>query len=73
MPRYFLHERNDMDVTDQNGLELPDLQAARTVASGRLASDHKPCLQARRIEIEDEEGRVIDTVWLSDVVQIVSI
>jgi hypothetical protein len=70
MPKFFLCERNDMDVADQDGLELPDVASARTVASGRLALDQTPCLDARRIDIEDEQGRVIDTVWLRDVVQI---
>jgi hypothetical protein len=67
MPRYFLNQRNAMDVTDEEGVELPDLEAARTVASGRLVLEETRCLEARRIDIADEQGRVVDTVWFRDV------
>jgi hypothetical protein len=70
MPRFFLNQRNTLDVTDEEGVDLPDLEAARTVASGRLVLDQTRCLEARRIDIEDEEGRVVDTVWFRDVVTI---
>ena len=33
MPRYYFHLLNDVDVPDQEGKELPDLEAARAQAS----------------------------------------
>lgn len=77
MPRYYFHLYNDVDAPDDEGKELPDLKAAREVArdnarftfsqtvmdEGRASLDH-------RIDIEDEHGRVLDTVWFRDVVRI---
>jgi hypothetical protein len=53
MPRYYFHVRNDEDVRDDEGQELPDLHAARqcalegardlicgNVKQGRLNLDH---------------------------------
>ncbi|HEU4652021.1 MAG TPA: hypothetical protein VFS49_11470 [Croceibacterium sp.] len=32
MPRYFFHLHNDVDVLDEEGLNLPDLDSARETA-----------------------------------------
>jgi hypothetical protein len=69
MPKFFLRERNDLDLA-ADGMELPDLEAARTVASGRYIVDRSAAEATRRIDIEDEEGRVLDTVWFRDIVNI---
>lgn len=60
MPRYYLHVFNDEITLDEEGLELPDLEAARQEAleSARsLVCDavHKGYLNLdHRIEIETE-------------------
>lgn len=65
-----------MDVPDDEGRELPDLDAARARAralacfevsemvkeQGRVALNH-------RIDIEDAEGTILETVWFRDVVR----
>lgn len=77
MPRFYFHLLNDVDAPDGEGQELPDLEAAIkharhcariTIAEnvkdeGRFNRDH-------RIDIEDEDGRVLDTVWFRDAVQV---
>jgi hypothetical protein len=77
VPKYFFHLHNDVDARDEDGRELPDLAAAHQLArenarftfaetireEGRASLDH-------RIDIEDEDGRVLETVWFRDVVKI---
>ena len=77
MPRYFFHLHNDVDAPDSEGLLLDDLEAARKVAlqqarftaaetikeAGHFVADH-------RIDIEDENGTVLDTVYFRDAVRI---
>jgi hypothetical protein len=77
VPTYYFHLHNDIDARDQEGRDLPDLDAARKLArenarftfaetikdEGRANLDH-------RLDIEDEQGRVLDTVWFRDVVKI---
>ena len=77
MPRYFFHLHNDVDAPDREGSELDNLEAARkfglrqarfTAAetikeAGHIIGDH-------RIDIEDEEGSVLDTVYFRDAVKI---
>jgi hypothetical protein len=77
MPRFYFHLHNDVDAPDPEGKELPDLDAAREAAvrnarftfaetvkeNGRVNLDH-------RIDIENEGGLVLDTVWFRDVVTI---
>lgn len=79
MPRYYLHLRDDVDVPDHEGKNLPDVEAARSYAvelarfelaemvkrEGRIVLRH-------RIEIEDEAHRVVDTVWFREVVEVES-
>ena len=74
MPHYFFHLYDDLIVLDQEGKELPSLQAAREnaldnaremacaeVLDGHLNLKH-------RIEIADESGKVLATVPFRDVV-----
>jgi hypothetical protein len=77
VPRFYFHLLNDVDAPDEEGKELPDLEAAReharrcgrvTIAEsikdqGRFNLDH-------RIDIENERGEVLDTVLFRDVVQV---
>jgi hypothetical protein len=77
MPRFFFHLRDDLDVPDDEGTELPDVESARQQAlqdarslmcetlatSGRIALDHT-------IDIEDGEGTVLDTVVFRDALSI---
>jgi hypothetical protein len=77
VPRYYFHLYDDLDCPDTEGAELPDLEAARAKVShearllmgdllhreGRLALHH-------RIEIEDDDGIVVETVHFRDVVAI---
>jgi hypothetical protein len=77
MPRFYFHLLNDVDALDDEGKELPNLEAAREVArrnarftaaetlkeQGRLVLSH-------RIQIEDADGKVLDTVYFSDVLNI---
>ena len=75
MPRFYLHLRNDLDVPDEEGVELPDLAAARVKAFenarftlGQTALEEGKINFSHRIDIEDGQGRILDTVWFRDVV-----
>jgi hypothetical protein len=72
MPRYFFHVINDLVATDEEGMVLPDLDAAReqamdsarelvceAVHKGHLNLDH-------RIEVEDEEGNTLLSISYRD-------
>jgi hypothetical protein len=77
MPRFFFHLHDDIDLPDEEGIEVADLSAARKHATltaldlmcgvmkaeGRIALSHY-------IDIEDEGGRVLDTVRFADVVTV---
>lgn len=77
MPRYFFHLHNDVDAPDPDGLDLDNLDEARDFAlrqarftaaetikeAGHFIGDH-------RIDIEDENGTVLDTVYFRDAVKV---
>jgi hypothetical protein len=76
MPPYYFHLYNDMVVMDEEGRELPDMAAAREhaiegarslmaeqIMAGRLRLQH-------RIEVADEEGRVLMTIPFRELVNI---
>lgn len=77
MPRFYFHLHNDMDAPDEEGLNFDDLATARVYTihlarftaaeeikeTGRLVPDH-------RIDIENEQGEVLDTVLFRDAVEI---
>jgi hypothetical protein len=77
IPRFYFHLRNDLDVPDEEGLDFPDIEAAREHAfkDARFAS-RKPRWNEGKInfehsiDIEDEEGCVLDTVWFPDTVKV---
>lgn len=76
MPRYFFHLYNDVVAMDDEGVDLPDLAAARangikearemmveTVSEGRINFSH-------RIDIADESGAVVDSVTFGEAVAV---
>jgi hypothetical protein len=78
MPRYYFHRLNDVDVPDQEGKELPDLEAARAQASfnirftaGEILKEEGRITLGHHIQIEDADGTVLDTVYFGDVLKIV--
>ncbi len=79
MPRYYFNLRNDMSVDDEEGQELPDLEAARVWAqryaldmtAASVLEQHKINLQ-HRIEVTDESGQDVLTVEFGDVITVES-
>ena len=77
VPRFYFHLHNDMDVTDVEGIELPDLAAARALAvqqarvtfaetakeTGRIVLHH-------RIDIADEGGAILVSVKFGEAVKV---
>jgi hypothetical protein len=77
MPRYFFHLYNDIEAPDLEGVEMPNIAAARMAAihtarftvaetiktEGRFVGDH-------RIDIEDDDGKVLETIYFRDAVLI---
>jgi hypothetical protein len=76
MPRFYFNLRNDLVVDDEEGLELPDLAAAREYAlfnARSIAAEnvHKGKLNlSHRIEIADEDNQVLATVSFADAVKV---
>ena len=76
MPRFFFNIYDDVVVDDEEGLELPDAEAARRegirsaralaceqVLQGHLNVNH-------RIEVQDEDRRRIATIRFGEAVSI---
>jgi hypothetical protein len=75
MPRYFFHLRNDLDVPDPEGKELPDLDAARAQAlafavdmAAASVLEHRKLNLQHRIDVEDETGAILLTVTFGDAI-----
>ena len=77
MPRFYLHIRDgDHTIWDEEGYDLPDLtaaraeaiQGARTVLSEKLKIGEP--LDGQRIDIMDEAGSLLATVWFKDVFRV---
>ena len=72
MPRYYFHVFNDVVAIDEEGIELPDLDAAREQAmdSARelvCESIHKGHLNLdHRIEVEDEQRNKVLSISYRD-------
>ena len=69
MPRYYFHLHNDVDYSYPEGKELPDLAAARAWAieqvrftAGETVKEKSHMILHHRIDIEDADGQVLDTV-----------
>jgi hypothetical protein len=77
MDRFFFHLRNGMGwVCDEEGCELPDLEAARACAIGSIRSILKDEIDAGRIdlrgriEIADKGGRLLGVVPFHSAIEV---
>ena len=77
MPRYFFHLHNDVDAPDPDGVELRNLDEARAVAlhnarftAAETIKDEGHFIADHRIDVEDENGNVLATVYFRDAVKI---
>jgi len=77
MPKFYFHLYNDLNVPDREGAEFPDLPAARDNAVkqaralvGDTARRNGQIVLGHRIDIEDEAGKVVDSVSFGDAVTI---
>ena len=77
MPRYYFQLHNDIDVPDDEGKELPDLNAACDWAAcsarmvmGQTLKEEGTISLKHRIDVEDEQHAVLATVWFKDAVQV---
>jgi hypothetical protein len=77
MQRFYFHLHNDVDAPDDEGKELPDIDAARAYAEANAVDLMAATLKEKgrlnlghHIDIEDEHGKVLATVRFRDVVAI---
>lgn len=76
MPRYFFHLHNTVETRDEEGVELPDIVAARAVAEREarcIAAEevkHGELTLGHSIEVCDEVGTNMMTVRFGDVILI---
>lgn len=76
MPRYHLNLYNDVVSIDDEGVELPDLEAARDAAIVNIRDVMKDELVTghitlgHRVEIVNERGRILATVFFRDAVTV---
>lgn len=77
VPRYFFHLHNDVDAPDHEGWMLDNLESARKVAvkqarftAAETIKEAGHFIGNHRIDIEDENGSVLDTVYFRDAVKV---
>jgi hypothetical protein len=77
MPRFFFHLHNDIDTFDEGGTELPDLASAREHARAEAVhmaaasvTEHQRLYGDHRIDVADQTGEVLCSVFFREVVQI---
>jgi hypothetical protein len=77
VPRFYFHLFNDIEVPDEEGMELPNLDAARACAveqargmMGELVKSDARIVLDHRIDIEDVGQRVLDSVIFRDIINI---
>ena len=76
MPRYFFNVYDDVVAPDEEGMELPNLQAARlhALAGARdLISAqvrHGYLVRSHWIDVADEQGEIILSITFGDAVEI---
>jgi hypothetical protein len=77
VPRFYFHLHNSMDVPDDEGADLPSLDFARAhclrlvrVTFAETAKSEGRIVLHHRIDIENEQGRVLDTVHFGDAVRV---
>jgi len=74
--RYFFHLHNDVDTHDEEGRELPDIEAAhlaaeedaRTMAAESVRAGHLDITHC--VTVTDEAGRHLFSVTFGEVVEI---
>ena len=77
MPRFLFHAYNEVEAIDEEGADLPDLDAARAhaikCARDMMAEDVKSGFidLNHRIEVEDESGRVVAVVFYRDAFELI--
>jgi hypothetical protein len=66
-----------VDAPDEVGVELPDLDAARQLArhnlrftASEVIKEQGKLVPNHRIQIEDADGHVLDTIYVGDVVKV---
>lgn len=79
VPRFYFHLRNDLDVPDEEGKELPSLEAALELAAsearklaGEIVKESGRITLSHRIDIEDDRHTVLASVSIRDVVRVES-
>ena len=79
MPRFFFNLRNDISVDDEEGKELPSVEAAHEAArifaiemAAVSVADHQHLNLHHRIEVADEIGSTVIVVEFGDVVRVES-
>ena len=77
MPRFYFHLRNDLSVDDSEGMELPDVAAARRLAekyaldmSAASVLEHAKINLRHRIEVADAKGETVLVVEFGDVLTV---
>ena len=77
MPRYFFHLHNDVDALDDEGRELPNVDAARRCAeedARQMAGEsarHGHIDRAHYVEVADDTGNSLFRVTFGEVVRII--
>lgn len=79
MPRFYFHLRADMTVEDEEGVELSDMNCARTHAEKAALHlcaasilEHRKIDLNHRIEVADEWNHLLFAVAFGDVVAVQS-
>lgn len=77
MVRFYFHLRNDVSVDDEEGMELPDVEAARLRAekyaldmSAASVLEQRKINLHHRIEVTDETAQHVLTVEFGDVLTV---
>ena len=77
MTRYFFDLHNDVDAIDEEGADLPDLQAARAHALGEARTMIKASVDdtgridlRHHIDIRDQSGAVLHVMRFEDAVTV---
>jgi hypothetical protein len=79
VPRFYFHLRNDLSVDDEEGIELPDIEAARERAiefavdmSAASVLEHRKLNLHHKIEVADQNGDIVEIVEFGDVLTVQS-
>lgn len=77
MPRFYFHLRNDLDADDEEGIELPGVEAARRKAvdyaldmSAASILEHHRVNLRHSIQVANEAGRIVSVVEFGDVITV---